>query len=170
VTRTPMLPADDPRMGRQLIARTYPDAGGLHELFTWAGVVKNLVCARVAESSVLSRPGGLPEPGAGRADEGTRVPRSGAYGFEEVTRTAPRYASLAGPHAPQLSLFADCRPLGHLATQQNRGASYKQLAAVEPAWGMTKRVRVAWYRVAEDLALTDRHASHLPRRLRRRAI
>ena len=66
-----------------------------------------------------------------------------------------------------MSLLADCRPLEHLSTQQNRGASYRQLAAVGHAWGMTKRERAAWYRVAEDLALTDRHASHLLGRLKK---
>ncbi len=161
MTRTPTLPADDPKMWRQLIARTHPDAGGSHELFIWTGAVRELVCSRVAESPTRNRPKPASDP--------DRVPWSGAYDFEEVTRTALRYASLGEPYAPLLSLLADCQPLERLSAQQNRGASYKQLAAVGHAWGMTKRERVVWYRVAEDLALTDRHASHLLGRLRRRA-
>ncbi len=163
MTRTPTLPVDDPKMWRRLIARAHPDAGGSHELFVWTGVVRNLVCARVAEPPAPS----LPEPAASPSPD--RVPWSGAYDFQEVTRTALRYASLGEPYASLLSLLADCQPLEHLSAQQNRGASYRQLAAVGHAWGMTKPERVAWYRVAEDLALTDRHASHLLGRLKRRA-
>ena len=111
--------------------------------------------------SVRPEPTTNPEP--------DRVPWSGAYSFEEVTRTALRYASLGEPYASLLSLLADCRPLDNMMRQENRGASYKQLAAIGLLWGMTKRERVAWYRVAEDLALTDRHASHLLGRLKRRA-
>ena len=163
MTRTPTLPADDPKMWRRLVARAHPDAGGSHELFVWTGAVKDLVCARVSEPPARLRP----EPTAIPADP-DRVPRSGAYDFEEVTRTALRYASLGGPYAPLLSLLADCRPLDNMARQQSRGASYRQLAAVGHAWGMTKRERAAWYRVAEDLALAERHAFHLLGRLKRR--
>jgi hypothetical protein len=34
---------------------------------------------------------------------------------------------------------------------------------------MSKEERVGWYRVAEDLTLSDRHASHLLGRLKKRA-
>lgn len=165
MTRTPTLPTDDPKMWRRLIARTHPDAGGDHELFIWTGAVRDVVCARVAEPPARARhesPTSSP-PGP------DRIPWSGAYDFQEVTRTALRYASLDEPYATLLSLLADCHPLDNMVRQQSRGASYRQLAAVGHAWGMTKRERVAWYRVAEDLALTDRHASHLLGRLKRRA-
>ena len=165
MTRTPTLPANDPKMWRRLVARAHPDAGGSHELFVWTCAVMDLVCARVAEPPARFHPESATTP----TPDPDRVPWSGAYDFCEVTRTALRYASLGEPYAPLLSLLADCQPLEHLSAQQNRGASYKQLAAVGHAWGMTKRERVAWYRVAEDLALTDRHASHLLGRLRTRA-
>lgn len=165
MTRTPTLPATDPKMWRRIIARAHPDAGGDDDLFIWAGAVRDLVCARFAEPS--ARP--HPEPARDETSEPDRIPWTGAYDFEEVTRTALRYASLGEPYAALLSLLADCRPLEHLSRQQNRGASYRQLAAIGHAWGMTKRKRVAWYRVAEDLALTDRHASHLLGKLKRRA-
>ena len=165
MTRTPTLPADDPKMWRRLVAKTHPDAGGSHELFIWTGSVRDLVCSRVGESP--SRP--RPASATNHSPEPDRVPWSGAQGFEEVTRTALRYASLGKPYAPLLSLLADCRSLDNMARQQSRGASYRQLAAVGHAWGMTKRERVAWYRVAEDLALTDRHASHLLGRLKKRS-
>jgi hypothetical protein len=165
MTRTPTLPSNDPRMWRRIIARAHPDAGGDHELFIWTGVVRNLVCARVAEPPARSHP----ESTTNSPPDPDRIPWSGAYDFQEVTRTALRYASLGHPYAPLLSLLADCRPLDSMVCQQSRGASYRQLAAVGHAWGMTKRERVAWYRIAEDLALTDRHASHLLGRLKRRA-
>jgi hypothetical protein len=34
---------------------------------------------------------------------------------------------------------------------------------------MTKDERIGWYRVAEDLPLSDRHASHILGRLKRQA-
>ena len=162
MTRTPTLPANDPKMWRRLVARAHPDAGGSHELFVWTGAVRDLVCAPVAEPPARFRPESATAPAP------DRVPWSDAYDFCEVTRTALRYASLGEPYAPLLSLLADCQPLEHLFAQQNRGASYKQLAAVGHAWGMTKRERAAWYRVAEDLALAERHASHPLGRLKRR--
>ncbi len=137
------------------MARTHPDVGGSHELFIWVGAVRDLVCARVAEPASWSRSESTTNPPTPNPD---RIPWSGAYDFEEVTRAALRYASSGGPYSPLLALLANCRPLEHLSAQQDRGASYKQLAAVGHAWGMTKRERAAWYRVAEDLALTDRHA------------
>jgi hypothetical protein len=165
MTRTPTLPADDPKMWRRLKALAHPDNRGDHELFIWVGAVRDMVCSRVAEPPAWNRPEPTREP----APDPDRVPWSDAYDFEEVTRTALRYASLGKPYASLLSLLADCRPLDNMARQQSRGASYRQLAAVGHAWGMTKRERVAWYRVAEDLALTDRHAGHILGRLKRRA-
>jgi hypothetical protein len=169
VTRTPRLPAKEPRRSRQLIARTDPDAGGSHELFTSVGDVQDLVCARVADSSVRVRPGGSPEPAAGRADVGACAPWPGAYGFEEVRRTALRYASQGEPYAPLLSPFADCCQLERLDFQQDTSASYRQLADVAHSWGTTGRRRVAWYRVAQDLSLTYPDVSRLLRRLGRLA-
>jgi len=68
-----------------------------------------------------------------------------------------------------LSLLADCYPLPHLAHEQERGASYKRLAAIAHTCGMTKAERVGWYRVAEELSLSDRHAGHVLSKLKRRA-
>jgi hypothetical protein len=43
MTRTPTLPTTDKSMWRRLLSRTHPDAGGSHELFLWAGAVRDLV-------------------------------------------------------------------------------------------------------------------------------
>ncbi len=56
MTRTPTLPANDPKMWRRLVARANPDAGGSHELFVWTGAVRDLVCARVAEPPARFHP------------------------------------------------------------------------------------------------------------------
>jgi hypothetical protein len=167
MTRTPTLPADDPKMWHRIIARAHPDAGGDHELFIWTGAVRHLLCARVDAPSAPLRPGGASTTSS-PADPDC-IPWFGAYDFEEVICTALRYASLGKPYVDLLSLLADCKPLDNMVRQQSRGASYRQLAAIGHAWQMTKRERVRWYRLAEDLALTDRHASHLLGRLKKRA-
>ncbi len=77
-------------------------------------------------------------------------------------------AAYEQPYGDVLSLLKDCRPLEHLAYEQDRGASYKRLAAIAHAWGMTKAERIGWYRVAEDLPLSDRHAGHILGRLKGR--
>jgi hypothetical protein len=74
-----------------------------------------------------------------------------------------------GPYASVLSILVGCYPLPHLAHEETRGASYARLAAIAHTWGMTKAERVGWYRVAEEIPLSDRHASHLLGRLKKRA-
>ncbi len=51
----------------------------------------------------------------------------------------------------------------------DRGANYKCLAAIAHAWGMTRAERIGWYRVVEELPLSDRHAGHILARLKKRA-
>ncbi len=68
-----------------------------------------------------------------------------------------------------LSLLADCEPLEDLTYEQERGASYKRLAAIAHTYGMSKAERIRLYRVAEDIPLSDRHAGHILSRLKRRA-
>ncbi len=167
---TPTKPPDDKIMWRKLKARVHPDVGGSHEDFIWVTSVEELVCSGLLKETPPSvPPSPRPESPTNSPSDPDRIPWSGAYDFQEVTRTALRYASLGEPYAPLLSLLADCQRLDNMVRQQSRGASYRQLAAIGHAWGMNKRERVTWYRAAEDLALTDRHASHLLGRLKRRA-
>jgi hypothetical protein len=163
MTRTVTLPPTDKTMWRKARARAHPDAGGDHELFIWLGSVEDLVCS----GGQRRAPDQPPSYQASR-EEPTRVPYATDTDFEEATRTALRMSSLGMPYGRLLSLLADCRPLDHLAHEQARGASYKRLAAIGHAWGMTKRERVGWYRVAEDIPLSDRHAGHILSRLKRR--
>jgi len=164
MTRTQTLPPTNKVMWRKAKARVHPDAGGDHELFIWLGSVEELVCS----GDERSRPEPRSSYQAGR-DERARVPYTPDTDFQEATRTALRMGSLGMPYGRLLSLLADCRPLEHLAHEQNRGVSYKRLAAIAHLWGMTKAERIGWYRVAQDVPLSDRHAGHILGRLKRRA-
>ncbi len=162
-SRTTTKPPDDPKMWRRLMARTHPDAGGDHELFIWTSTVKDVVIG--GELRIEPKP----EPRRREADDKPRVPFCADDDFEEITRTALQRGAYGLPYGRVLSLLADCKPLEHLAYEQERGASYKRLAAVAHAWGMTKAERTGWYRMAEDLPLSDRHAGHILARLKKAA-
>jgi hypothetical protein len=150
-------------MWRRARARAHPDAGGDHELFIWLGSVEEFV--RFGDERSREP---WPSHQTSR-EEPARVPYAPDTNFEEATRTALRMGSLGLPYGLVLSLLADCRPLDHLIHEQGRGASYKRLAAIAHAWGMTKQERIGWYRVAEEIPLADRHAGHILSRLKRRA-
>ena len=159
---TTTRPPDDPKMWRRLIARTHPDAGGDHDLFIWTVALRDVVCG--GELRIEPKP----EPRRREADDKPRVPYpAGPYTFEEITRTALQRGAYGLPYGRVLSLLADCKPLEHLAYEQERGASYKRLAAIAHAWGMTKAERTGWYRVCEALPLSDRHAGHILARLKK---
>ena len=65
-----------------------------------------------------------------------------------------------------LLLLGDCYTTTHLPHEEQRGASYKRLAYIAYLTSMTKAERVGWYRVAEDIPLSDRHAGHIIKRLK----
>lgn len=173
MSRTQTMPPTDPAMRRRLKALAHPDNGGTHDLFIWTTNLLELAeepwrCSGACTEDPADRRGPSPAPTTAREPEPGRIPWTGFYSFEEITRTALRYASTGESYGPLLSLLADCQPMDDKALQQGRGASYKQLAAIAHARGMSKAERVAWYRLAEDLALTDRHAGHLLGRLKKR--
>jgi hypothetical protein len=153
-------------MWRRLLARVHPDAGGSHELYVWTGALRDLVFDGLSTGQHAPR-----RDGPGREDP-ARVPYEAAFGdagsFAELTRQA---VDLAG-EVPEvcarlLRLLVDCREAldGPLARQQHLGASYRQLAYVAHLAGMTPGERRAWYRVAERVPLSQRHAGHLVERL-----
>ncbi len=167
--RTVTLPPTEPAMWRKLLARTHPDAGGSHELFIWAGAVREAVCGGELRMESKPEPRDYPSRRPTQADDKPRVPYPTGADFEEVTRAALRLADDDNVYAPVLSLLVDCYPLEHLAYEQERGASYKRLAAIAHTWGMSKAERTGWYRVAEGIPLSDRHAGHILSRLKSRA-
>ncbi len=167
--RTVAPPLDDPRLWRRLVARTHPDAGGDHELFIWCGVVRNAVCGgelRVESKPQPSHHSSRRRENSTPADDKPRIPYPTGLDFEAATRRALR---VGGPYAAVLSLLADCYPLPHLAHEQERGASYKRLAAIAHAHGMTPKERSGWYRCAESIPLSDRHAGHILSKLKKQA-
>jgi hypothetical protein len=78
---------------------------------------------------------------------------------------------VGGIHGFLLEMLADCEapPLTTGAWEQ-RGASYKSLAAIGHKVGMTKAERVRWYRIAEAIPLSQRHAGHILSKLQRAAV
>ncbi len=171
--RTQTLPLDDPRMWRRLVGRAHPDAGGDHELFIWTATVKDVVCGGELQLETKPEPSSTPRrppPGPTPADDKPRIPYPVGTDFEEATLRALVFAAEnGGPYAEVLSLLVSCHPLEHLAYEQKRGACYKRLAAIGHLWVMTKRERTGWYRCAEGIPLSDRHASHILGRLKRQA-
>ncbi len=168
MARTPTLPPDHRGMWRRLISRAHPDAGGDHELFIWTGAVRDVVCgSRVLVDQypqAADNPSRRREPST--PDDPARVPYPPGANFAALTGRALQHG---GEFAPVLALLRDCWPVEGLAHEQGRGASYKRLAAIGHAWGMTKRERVRWYRVAEGIPLSDRHAGHILARSKRSA-
>jgi len=68
-----------------------------------------------------------------------------------------------GIFAYPLLLLADCEEMFSppMQRKQERGASYRQLAAIGHKLGFDKLQRVRWYRIAESVPLSDRHAGHI---------
>jgi hypothetical protein len=167
--RTQTHPLDDPRMWRRLLARTHPDTGGDGELFIWTGALKDAVCGgelRIARKPSESAPR---RSGSAPTHDKPRIPYPTGADFEEVTREAMRVGETSLVYGPVLSLLENCEPLEHIAYEQERRASYKRLAAIAYTWGMSKQERIGWYRVAEEIPLSDRHAGHILSSLKRQA-
>jgi hypothetical protein len=80
-------------------------------------------------------------------------------------------AAVAEPYGYLLRQLAGCHAAetGPLYDQQRRGASYKSLAAISHQVGMSKAERVQWYRIAEAIPLSQRHAGHILSKLKRQA-
>src|SRR5215211_5851026 len=164
MTRTPTLPLDDRSMWRRLLSRTHPDAGGSHELFIWTGAVRDLVCDQ------RSSPRDNDVTGSRSREGPSRVPYPPESDFAALTARALAMAEEAGGvHGALLEMLVYCYPLARLAHEQERGASYKRLAAAGHMVGMSMSERSRWYRVAESIPLADRHLGHILSRLNSRA-
>ncbi|MDP9477482.1 MAG: hypothetical protein M3R38_17660 [Actinomycetota bacterium] len=175
MARTPTLPPDHPGMWRRLVARTHPDAGGDHELFIWTGAVRDVVCGLSlragASPKAEDNPSRRREPSA--SEELARVPFDPSADFAALTARALAMAEeVGGVHGALLELLFDCEAppsTTGAGEAEQRGASYKKLAAMGHMVGMTKAERGRWYRVAEAVPLSDRHAGHILGRLKRKA-
>ncbi len=177
--RTATHPPNDARMWKRLVSRAHPDAGGDHELFIWATATREVVCGGELGSEIPRRP--APEPRPSRtADDSDRIGFDFAFNkaesFSDLTRQAVELANsgdIPKIYATLLLLLTDCQESSRadamLFRQQSQGATYKQLAAIAHSAGMTKAERVGWYRVAERVPLSVRHAGHILSKLKRKA-
>ena len=175
MTRTPTLPLDDRGMWRRLVRRTHPDVGGDHELFIWTVATRDAFCSGEFGGKVPRserREGRSRRRETSTSSAADRVPFDQLADFELLTdRAVAMAAAVAEPYAYLLRQVADCYPAesGSLYDQQCKGATYKTLAAIGYQVGMSKAERVQWYRIAEDVPLSQRHAGHILSRLKRQA-
>jgi hypothetical protein len=167
MTHTPTLPPDDRGMWRRLVSRSHADAGGSHELFIWAVATRDAVCGEL--EAAISR---VERRAISTQGTGERVPFDEDASLEVLTDLAVAMGeAVAEPYGFLLRQVADCEPAEDepLRDQQRRGASFKSLAAIAHRVGMTKAERIQWYRIAESVPLSQRHAGHILSRLKRRA-
>jgi uncharacterized protein YbaR (Trm112 family) len=157
MSRTVCAPPTDRALWRKLVSLAHPDAHGDDALFVWANNVRQLVCeGGYGQSGQAQRTGAEPKP--------ERIPFEWYMPFEELTRRALRIAKeQEHPFRGLLELLSDCVPADHgqLQLQENRGATYKQLALIAHEKGLSQEERKAWYRIAETIPLSQRHAGHI---------
>jgi hypothetical protein len=175
MTHTPTLPTTDRSMWRRLVGRAHPDAGGDHDLFIWSMSVRDAVCSEEHRTETPRREHqDHPSRQRKASTSGTvdRVPFEQFSDFEILTDRALSMAeAVAEPYGYVLRQLAGCYLAegGPLYNQQCSGASYKSLAAIGHQVGMSKAERVQWYRIAEAIPLSQRHAGHILSRLKRQA-
>jgi hypothetical protein len=150
-------------MWRRLKARLHPDAGGSEALFVFAAAVEESLGEVAGRSCSDCRRGyRREEPEPHIVHEDGRVPFPASVDFAALTTRALEVAEeVGGLFTVPLKQLRDCHAMAHLAHEQTRGASYKQLAAIGHIVGMTKRERGEWYRLAESIPLSQRHAGHI---------
>lgn len=166
--KTATAPPTDGRLWRLLLARMHPDAGGSDELFVWAQGLREVL----DDGHFAPRSCGRCKPAGGSAaEEPERIP------FEEhpdpvaLTRRALSLADeLEHPYKASLRLLSNYEPAGdgRPQPQERRGATYRQLAAISHAAGMSYSERLEWYRVAGAVPLSQGHAGYILSRLKGR--
>jgi hypothetical protein len=100
-----------------------------------------------------------------------RIPFDPGVNFEERTLAILLwYRDAAEPYRRVLMSLVDCdvADQGRAYAQQYRGATYRQLAAIAHAAGMSPGERQKWYAVAESVGLSQRHGAHILGRLKRK--
>lgn len=174
MTRTPTLPLDHGGMWRKALARVHPDGGGEHELFIWIQEVRDAMCGGGRTTTEHHPPRQKPRPEPPLKPriiyEDGRVPFPEPVDFEALTTRALAAADEMLPlYTDLMRILEDCEPVEYepLRDQQRRGATYKQLAAIGHKVGMSKALRVQWYRIAESVPLSCRHAGHVLSKLKR---
>jgi hypothetical protein len=155
-------------MWKRVLRRCHPDTGGDHSLFIWV----NSVFEHVAGDTFEPPSREYEPPRRTTTTDTPRVPFEEDAILEVLTACALAMAeAVAEPYGYLLRQVADCHPAegGPLHRQQTQGASYKSLAAIGHRVGMTKAERVQWYRIAEAVPLSQRHAGHIFTKLHKAA-
>ena len=163
--RTPTLSVTEPAMWRKLLARSHPDAGGDHDLFVWATALQEYV-ANGAPSLWDARPRRDDSRRGDRGGDhrGDRVYLDDRYDFEAATFEALRLAgTLPSPFGEFLLRLADIELAEDEVgiKQQNRGATFKSLAALGHQVGLDAAGRQRLYAIAQEIPLSQRHVGHL---------
>lgn len=158
-------------MWRKLLARTHPDGGGSHELFIWAKHLHDVVCGGVRDyPPTPPRPQAKGEgPRSTPKEEQPRVPFD-EESFEDLTAMAIALAATVNaPYDRLLGFLEDIEEEDEsspLHTQQKQGATYRTLAAIGHAAGLDGAQRTRWYKLAETVPLSQRHAGHILTKLK----
>jgi hypothetical protein len=148
----------------------HPDTGGDDDLFVWVRHLQE----HVAGDSIDEPPRHTRRAPPRHKTTGERIDYTRAYDiaytFDELTARALIAAQeLEEPYRSVLFMLEGCYEVGRvyapLYYQQHLGATYKQLAAIAHRVGMSKEQRVKWYRIAESIPLSQRHAGHIMDRL-----
>jgi len=153
----------------------HPDHGGDSELFVWVRALFEHVAGDSLEderSSAERR--AQPKHHTPPSQSADRIDFTSAYdlasSFDDLTmRAVEMSVSLGEPFASLLRLLEDCSESDEisLSRQQQQGATYRTVAAIAYAAGMSASERMQWYRVAERIPLSQRHCGHILSRLKR---
>jgi hypothetical protein len=163
-------------MWRRLLRLTHPDGAGSHDLFIWARSLYEHVTGDGIEDVRTYAQRRQPSPHHNSSSTGDRLDftdaHSHAESFDDLTLRALEVAEKVGqPFRGLLLLLHDCRESEEIALsrQQRQGATYRTLAALGHAAGMSQAQRSRWYRIAERVPLSQRHGGHILGTLKRRA-
>lgn len=170
MTTTPTVPLDDRRMWRRAIAALHPDRGGDHEACVWIQAVREHVCGgHATDGARTGRQEAERRHGSSSSGEADRVPYPPSTDFAEATRRALARAEIGDDYGLLLATLRSCFSKAEMRHEQERGASYRRLAAIGHMSGFDARRRGEWYEVARSIPLSDRHAGHILGALKRRS-
>jgi hypothetical protein len=162
-------------MWRRLLRLTHPAGAGAHDLFIWTRSLYEHVTGDGIEDARTRAERRQPPRHHESTSTGDRLDFNAAdrvESFDDLTARALEIAEKLGePFQSLMLLLRDCRGSEeiNLSRQQQQGATYKTLAAIGHTVGTDQAQRSEWYRIAEQVPLSQRHAGHIFSRLRQQA-
>jgi hypothetical protein len=165
--RTLTEPLTSRTMWRKLLQRVHPSHGGDASLYAWTRSLFEYIIGDAPEDV---RTGYQRREPPRHPSSGERVSFSATAEFTNLTARAGAIAEhVDEPYARLLRMLASCYPAGvddvTGSRAQHVGASYKQLAYIAHLSGMSGAQRTRWYRISEEIPLSQRHAGHLIKEL-----